>query len=106
MANIFQDPTKSLPKRDAQIVRVPMTEVEIGARKDHMPAADTSGDIIHLRSARMAIRFGTTRGVLELAETGPMSSSKISARADIEARKITAIFEVTSDATAKWEEAK
>lgn len=45
MANIFQDPTKSLPKRDAQIVRVPMTEVEIGARKDHMPAADTSGDM-------------------------------------------------------------
>lgn len=44
MANrdIFNEPAKMLPKRDAQIVRVPFTESEIGARKDHMPAADSS----------------------------------------------------------------
>lgn len=68
-------------------------------------ATDTTGDTIHLRGARMAIRFGTTRGVMELAETGPTNSSKISARADIEVRKVTAVFEVTPDATAKWEKA-
>lgn len=69
-------------------------------------AGDTSGDVIHLKRARMAIYFGTTRGVMELAETGPTSSSKISARADIEVRKITAVFEVTPKAAEAWEAAK
>ena len=68
-------------------------------------ALDTKGDVINLRSARMAIRFGTTRGVMELAETGPTPNSKISARADIEVRKITAVFQVTPAAVAKWEAA-
>ena len=66
-------------------------------------ATDTSGDRINLRSARMAIYFGTTRGVMELAETGPTGASKVSARADIEIRRVTAVFEVTPEATAKWE---
>ena len=66
-------------------------------------ATDTSGDPIQLRGARMAIEFGTTRGVMELAETGPTSRSKISARADIEVRKITAVFEVTAAAATAWE---
>jgi hypothetical protein len=69
-------------------------------------AEDTSGDTIRLKRARMAIYFGTTRGVMELAETGPTSRSKISARADIEVRRITAIFEVTPAAVAAWEEFK
>jgi hypothetical protein len=68
-------------------------------------AADTSGDVVHLRGARMAIYFGTTRGVMELAETGPTAKSRISARADIEVRAITAVFEVTEAAAAKWESA-
>lgn len=42
MVNIFQDPTKSVPKTSANIVRVSMTESEIAGRKDHMPKADTS----------------------------------------------------------------
>ena len=67
---------------------------------------DTSGDPIQLRSARMAIYWGTTRGIMELAETGPTEKSKISARADIEVRKITAVFEVTEAACAKWEAAR
>lgn len=68
-------------------------------------AEDTSGDTIALKGARMAIYWGTTRGVMELAETGPTPSSKISARADIEVRKITAVFEVSPEAAAKWEAA-
>lgn len=68
-------------------------------------ATDTAGDVIQLRGARMAIAFGTTRGVMELAETGPTSRSKISARADIEVRKVTAVFEVTPEAAKKWEAA-
>lgn len=68
-------------------------------------ATDTSGDVIHLRAARMAIYFGTTKGVMQLAETGPTPQSKISARADIEVRSITAVFEVTPAAVEKWEAA-
>lgn len=68
-------------------------------------AMDTSGDVIHLKDAKMAIRFGTTRGVMELAHTGPTASSKISAPADIEVRKVTAVFEVTTDAEKRWRDA-
>ena len=68
--------------------------------------SDTTGDIIHLKNARMAIIWGTTRGVMELAETGPTPSSKISALADIEVRKITAVFEVSAVAEVKWSDIK
>jgi hypothetical protein len=40
--NIFQDSTKSLPKQDAQIVRVSMKENEIGARTGHIPTPSSS----------------------------------------------------------------
>ena len=66
-------------------------------------AGDTTGTVIQLRGARMAIRWNTTRGLMELAEVGPNSGSKISARADMEVRKITAVFEVTPAAVEKWE---
>jgi hypothetical protein len=69
-------------------------------------AADTTGDRFCLKRARMAIFFGTQRGVMQLAETGPTPTSKISARADIDVRKITAVFEVTKAAAKAWEDAK
>jgi hypothetical protein len=69
-------------------------------------ADDTTGITIFLKRARMAIYFGTNRGVMELAETGPTEKSKVSARADIDVRKITAVFEVTAEAAKKWEDAK
>ena len=65
-------------------------------------AEDTSGDRIQLFGARMAIYFGTTRGVMELANTGPTAKSKISAKADIEVRGITAVFAVTEVAEKRW----
>lgn len=68
-------------------------------------ATDTRGDPIDLKRARMAIQFGTTKGIHQLAETGPTSSSKISARADLELRKITCVLEVTPAAAEKWEAA-
>lgn len=68
-------------------------------------AEDTTGTTILLKRARMAIYFGTTRGVMELAETGPTEKSKVSARADLDVRKITAVMEVTPEACKKWEEA-
>lgn len=69
-------------------------------------ADDTSGDSIQLERARMAIYFGTQKGVMQLAETGPTGSSKISARADIEVRKVTCVMEVTEAAAKAWEDFK
>lgn len=69
-------------------------------------AEDTAGTTIFLKRARMAIYFGCDRGVMQLAETGPTAKSKISARADIDVRKITAVFEVTPEAAKAWEDAK
>lgn len=66
-------------------------------------ATDTSGDTIHLKRARMAIYWSTTKGVMELAEIGPNTKSRISSRADIEVRKVTSVIEVTPTAVAKWE---
>jgi hypothetical protein len=68
-------------------------------------ASDTSGDTINLRGAKMAIYWGTERGVMQLASTGPTSKSKISAPADIEVRKVTAVFEVTPHAEKVWSNA-
>ncbi|AWB79590.1 TPA: hypothetical protein UL939_000563 [Stenotrophomonas maltophilia] len=69
-------------------------------------ADNTSGSEIKLDNARMAIAFGTTRGILELAETGPTSRSKISARApSIDVRKVTAVIEVAPAAVKAWEAA-
>lgn len=65
-------------------------------------ADDTSGDVIHLKECRMAIYFGTSQGVMQLAATGPTSTTKASALADIEVRKITSVFEVTKLAEAAW----
>lgn len=68
-------------------------------------ADDTTGNDVKLQRARMAIRWGTTRGVMELAETGPTAQSRISARADVDLRDVTAVFEVAPAAVEKWEAA-
>lgn len=59
-----------------------------------------------VKNARMAIYFGTSHGVLELAETGPTAKSRISARADIPVlHDITGIFAITDKAWGKWQTA-
>lgn len=68
-------------------------------------ASRTDGDVIQLTGARMAIRWGTDKGVMQLANSGPTTKSLISARASIEVRKVTAVFEVTPCAAAAWEAA-
>ena len=42
MANLFQNSAKSIPKSDEQIVRVDMEQIDIGGRKSHLPAAESS----------------------------------------------------------------
>ena len=64
---------------------------------------DMTARTLALQSARMAIYWGTTRGVMQLAETGPTEKSRISASADIPAlHDVTAIFDITEGAWIKW----
>ena len=57
-----------------------------------------------LLSAKMAIYWGTAKGVMELANTGPTPKSRISARADIPMlHDITAVFSITAEAWDKWQ---
>lgn len=71
---------------------------QVAADKDLTPQTLTD-----LKNCRMAIRFGTDRGVMQLAETGPTSSSRISAPADIPViHAVTAVFDVTDEAAQKW----
>lgn len=43
--NIFQNPTKSVPESDEQIVRVSMKQIEIQGRTDHLPAQEKSPEL-------------------------------------------------------------
>ena len=56
-----------------------------------------------IKGARLAIYWGTTKGVMQLAESGPTRSSKIGAPATIEVlHDITGVFPVTEEAAKKW----
>jgi hypothetical protein len=66
-------------------------------------AADTSGRDVKLKDSRMAIYWGTDRGVMQLAATGPTSRSKMSVAADSDIRDVTAVFEVKPEALKAWE---
>ena len=68
-------------------------------------AEDTSGSVVHLKNAKMAIYWGTTKGVMQLAHTGPTDKSRISDPADIEVRGVTSVSEVTREAADKCENA-
>lgn len=68
-------------------------------------AADTTQKTVELKRAKMAIYWGTTKGVMQLAHTGPTPTSKISSPADITVHDVTAVFEVTGEAAIKWEAA-
>ena len=67
---------------------------------------DLSVKAMPLKSARMAIYWGTTKGVMELCDTGPTSKSRISATADIPMlHDITAIFDISEKAWDEWNKA-
>ena len=67
---------------------------------------DITARSMPLKEAKMAIYWGTTKGVMQLAETGPTRTSKISASADIPAlHDITAVFTITKGAWKKWQSA-
>ena len=64
---------------------------------------DLRANMMSLKEARMAIRWGTTKGLMQLADSGPTSNSNISAPADIPVlHDITAVFEIKDEAWKKW----
>lgn len=63
----------------------------------------TQSTLTDLKNCRMAIRWNTTKGLMELAEDGPNEKSKISSPANIAVlHDVTAVFEVTEKAKAAW----
>lgn len=63
----------------------------------------TTKTMTDLLNCRMAIYWGTTKGLQQLCETGPTSNSKISAPANIPVlHDITAVFSVTDKAAEVW----
>jgi hypothetical protein len=67
------------------------------------PSQDLLATSMPLMAAKMAIRWRTSRGVMELAESGPNEKSLISAQADIPMlHDITAVFSITEGAWEKW----
>jgi hypothetical protein len=49
--NIFQDNTKSLPKRDAQIVRVPLEDMDTMTKTKPTPSQSADLGIQHVPNA-------------------------------------------------------
>jgi hypothetical protein len=44
-SDIFQDPTKTVPKSDPRIVRVPFDQEELGARSSHIAGIHKRNDM-------------------------------------------------------------
>lgn len=64
----------------------------------------TTKTLTNLKNCRMAIYWGTTKGLQQLCDTGPTSSSTISAAADIDVlHDVTAVFSVSDKAAEVWE---
>jgi len=63
----------------------------------------TQKTLTNLKNCRMAIYWGTTKGLMELANDGPTKSSKIGAPADVDVmHDVTAVFSVSDKAAAAW----
>ena len=96
-----------MPNETTTMIPVLITTQHRGVFAGLVPAdQDLNVRTMAVKSAKMAIYWGTTKGVMELAHTGPTAKSKISAPADIPAlHDITAAFSITPEAWAKWEAA-
>ena len=93
-----------MPKREKAMTPVLVTTKHRGVFGGLVPKdQDMNARTVRLENARMAIYWGTTKGVMELAHTGPTSKSRISAPATIEAlHDVTAIMQITDKAWELW----
>lgn len=67
--------------------------------------ADAEDRTVVLRRARVPLRWGTSGGVPELAETGPTERSKVGARSDVLVTDVRVVRAVTAKAAESWERA-
>lgn len=66
-------------------------------------AKETQGTTINLRAARLCVYWSADiRGFMGLASSGPNKNCRIGPAADIELRDITAVVEVSKEATEQW----
>lgn len=92
----------------AKLIKVLITTQHRGVFYGELPEKTdlTQRTLTNIQNARMAIYWGTTRGVMELAETGPTGKSKIGSAATINVlHDITGVFSVSEEAAAKWKSA-
>jgi hypothetical protein len=69
-------------------------------------AEDTTGDVIKLRRARLALCWSRElKGFMGLASQGPTPNCRVGSQADIELRGVTAVVECTPGAVERWERA-
>ena len=69
-------------------------------------AKDTTGETITLKRSRLCVYWSSDlKGFMGLAAQGPSASCRIGQPVDITLRNITAVVEVSAEATAKWEAA-
>lgn len=99
------DTTNTSTTSDAPERPVLVTTAHRGVFAGLIPVdQDLSVKALPLRRARMAIYWGTERGVMQLCQTGPTEKSKISDPADIPMlHDITALFDITPEAWEAWE---
>lgn len=43
--DLFKNSTKSIPESDAQIIRVPLDQLDIGGRKSHLPSQQKESNL-------------------------------------------------------------
>ena len=91
-------------KRKITMKAVILTTKHRGVFFGFLPAdADDTQTTLRLERAKMAIRWGTTGGVLQLAGTGPTEKSKIGTEApSILLHDITSVIGCSDEAVAKW----
>lgn len=92
-------------KNQVQMRNILVTTAHRGVWFAQVPADKdlTPKTLTDLKNCRMAIYWGTTKGLQQLCETGPTDTSKISAPADIPVlHDVTAVFDVTDNAAAIW----
>lgn len=95
---------KTSAKKPAKgLVPVLVTTAHRGVFFGLIKPGDMAKRTIALKGARMAIFWGTDKGVMQLAATGPTSKSKIGAEADIPVlHDVTGIFAVSDLAAEMW----
>ena len=82
-----------------------VTTTHKGVFFGYVSESTTNKESFNLKQAKMAIYWGTTKGVMQLANTGPTSLSIISKPADIEVRGVNLVMEVTPEAEEVWKKA-